>query len=324
MTATNRIADLFRRRIVGYSALLCVGSILGLVAGIFGRLHFLLDMCAQFRVQAVVVLLLGGFVVLMYSRKNILGAIPFAVGIIVAGSLYPYSRVFPPDPPGGPTTRILIFNVLTGNKKMDQAIAYMIQQDPDIIVLQEVNSRWMDILQNRLSEEYPHQLSRPRADNFGIAAFSRIAFSSAFIRNPGDQDVPSVELMIKSREGKDFRIIGTHPLPPVSHENWQSRNTQLKAIAENVRDSAIPTMVCGDLNTTPWSPFFRDFMRVSGLRPASLGCGIPPTWTGRTKWLGLAIDYVAVPPEVQIAGRRVGPNLGSDHRPVIVDFSPRL
>ena len=297
---------------------------LGLTAGLFGRFHFLLDMCSHFRLQAVVALLLGGFVILMYSRKNILGAIPFAVGIVVAGTLYPYCRFVPPDSQNRPTTRILAFNVLTSNQKIEQAVAYIIEQDPDIIVLQEVDSQWMDTLQNQLSGKYPHQLARPRADNFGIAAFSRIAFSSAFIRNPGDQDVPSVELVFQSREKGQFRIIGTHPLPPVSHEYWQSRNTQLNAIAENVRDSPIPTIVCGDLNTTPWSPFFRDFINTSGLRPASLGRGIPPTWTGNTKWLGLPIDYVAVPPEVHVTQRHVGPNLGSDHRPVIVDFFPQL
>ena len=131
-------------------------------------------------------------------------------------------------------------------------------------------------------------------------------------------------MLFQSRDKVDFRIIATHPLPPVSTEYWESRNAQLKSIAENVRDSAIPTMVCGDLNTTPWSPFFRDFMNQTGLRPASLGQGIPPTWTGRTALLGLAIDYVTVPPEVQVVSRRIGPNLGSDHRPVIVDFFPQL
>ena len=81
------------------------------------------------------------------------------------------------------------------------------------------------------------------------------------------------------------------------------------------------TIVAGDLNCTPWSPNFVDLLKSSNLINSGLGHGLAISWTPiPITALGLPIDHVLVGDGIQVADRKVGPHVGSDHRPVIVDF----
>jgi endonuclease/exonuclease/phosphatase (EEP) superfamily protein YafD len=78
-------------------------------------------------------------------------------------------------------------------------------------------------------------------------------------------------------------------------------------------------LVVGDLNTTDFSPCFRDFLKASGLQDSRQGRGIQASW-GPFPLLEIAIDHCLTAPEIAVMQRRVGPHLGSDHRPVIIDL----
>ena len=81
----------------------------------------------------------------------------------------------------------------------------------------------------------------------------------------------------------------------------------------------MPTIVCGDLNCSPWSPFYRDMIKVAGLKNAAEGHCLWPTWTAFSIFLGLPIDHVLVNSKIQVLDHRVGRNVGSDHRGLTVD-----
>jgi endonuclease/exonuclease/phosphatase (EEP) superfamily protein YafD len=80
-------------------------------------------------------------------------------------------------------------------------------------------------------------------------------------------------------------------------------------------------VLLGDLNTTSWSPHFRDLINTAGLKDSRAGFGIQPTWPAGTPPLWIPLDHCLVSPEIKVHDRRVGPNVGSDHFPVIVEFS---
>jgi endonuclease/exonuclease/phosphatase (EEP) superfamily protein YafD len=116
-------------------------------------------------------------------------------------------------------------------------------------------------------------------------------------------------------------IIDTHPPPPKSYTLTNYRNHQLEDIAEFVSGQTGDVMVLGDLNTTPWSPFFQEFLRRSSLRESRNGFGLQLSWpTDRVPFL-VPIDHILVSKGIIINKRRVGPNIGSDHFPVILSFS---
>ena len=318
------IAEFIRRLLVIVSILGAAFTFSGLIGGLLGRHHFIFDMCSHFRLQAIVALLLCGIINMTLARRKFLGGAVFASGLLLAGTLAPYfPRKAPVLAAHNQSLRLLVFNVYTGNPMKTEVARYILDKNPDIAILLETDLNWIASMDSHLDSLYPHQIKRARSDNFGIAAYSRIPFLHSQIIDYGGQDLPSVNLILDIGEGKSFRIIGIHPLPPVSSRYWRLRNIQLQSVAEEALESSVPLVVCGDFNSTPWSPFFKDFLKVSQLRLASFHRGISPTWTGKKVYaLGLPIDHVCLSAGTAVIDRVVGPSLGSDHRPVIVDFKP--
>ncbi len=79
-------------------------------------------------------------------------------------------------------------------------------------------------------------------------------------------------------------------------------------------------VVFGDLNTTPWSPHFGRLLAEGRLVRAHPRWGVVPTWMVDHPWVALPLDHVLVSPEIGVTSVEVGPDLGSDHRPVWADL----
>jgi endonuclease/exonuclease/phosphatase (EEP) superfamily protein YafD len=86
-----------------------------------------------------------------------------------------------------------------------------------------------------------------------------------------------------------------------------------------VRQLDAPVLLVGDLNATPWSHGMR-LLRDG----TDLGYRSPdPAWTAT--WysfylLGIPIDHALATPPLVIARREIGPSVGSDHRPQLLEI----
>jgi endonuclease/exonuclease/phosphatase (EEP) superfamily protein YafD len=218
----------------------------------------------------------------------------------------------------GHNLRVMLINVRTENERYDLVIACINKYRPDLLVVEEVDERWLNELA-RLREDYPHAKHQAREDNFGIALFSRLPMNGAEIVYLGDAEVPSVTAQLEVGDRR-MTVVGTHPLPPGSPGNFRLRNEQLEAVAKFVRSQTNPVVVIGDLNATPWSYYFRRFVKESGLEDTSKGKGIHATWPAGLFPLLIPIDHCLASPEIGVAGKTIGGSVGSDHLPVIVDL----
>lgn len=82
-----------------------------------------------------------------------------------------------------------------------------------------------------------------------------------------------------------------------------------------------PAIVVGDFNLVVESPRFRaDWGHWRDAFDA-VGRGTGATW--RSRWYGLRIDHVLSDARWRATTARVGPHVGSDHRPVLVELVPR-
>jgi endonuclease/exonuclease/phosphatase (EEP) superfamily protein YafD len=116
-------------------------------------------------------------------------------------------------------------------------------------------------------------------------------------------------------------VVGVHPASPSEDaEDSQERNHQLDHIGTTVKGVAGPVIVAGDFNVTPWSPHFRDLLATTGLRDAGAGQGWIPTWPIRLGPAGIPIDHILIRGQVAVAGLRRGPDIGSDHYPLVADL----
>lgn len=136
----------------------------------------------------------------------------------------------------------------------------------------------------------------------------------------GDAEVPSIvaEIMLNNRK---MTLIATHPLPPGGAAYSSYRNEQLDKVASKIAVIQGSVLLLGDLNVTPWSYYYRKFIKASGLQDSAQGRSIDPTWPSFSPLLWIQIDHCFYSGEFVIRARKVGGYVGSDHYPVIVDFA---
>lgn len=147
---------------------------------------------------------------------------------------------------------------------------------PDLIFLAEVTPAWAKGLKE-LRRDYPFSHLVLRYDSFGIALWSRLPFTRVETMVFGDAGVPSVVARIGIGRAW-FTFIGTHPLPPISAAHAAMRNRQLALLAEFAASLPGPVALAGDLNLTPWSPYFRDFLARSSLKDSRPGPPCSRSW----------------------------------------------
>jgi endonuclease/exonuclease/phosphatase (EEP) superfamily protein YafD len=80
-------------------------------------------------------------------------------------------------------------------------------------------------------------------------------------------------------------------------------------------------VVVGDFNATPWTSAFRRLLGTGELRNSQRGYGVSPTWDVGRFW-AVPIDHLVHGDGMVVTDRAVGPDLGSDHRPILVDLAP--
>jgi endonuclease/exonuclease/phosphatase (EEP) superfamily protein YafD len=214
--------------------------------------------------------------------------------------------------------RACLINVRTENQRYELVEAFIAETHPDVVVLEEVNTLWLQKLSS-LKLSFPYSALESREDNFGIALFSKHPLRNAEIVYIGDSELPSVVAQLEVK-GRLINILGTHPLPPGSREESARRNDQLAAIPKFLAQRTGSVVLLGDLNVTPWCHYFKKLVRESGLMDSSLGLGIQTSWPTMFLPLRIPIDHCLVSPDLKVVQRTIGHDVGSDHLPLVVDL----
>jgi len=294
-------------------AAVCLLTLLGFL----GRLWWFFDLASHFRGQYFFILILSSVIFLLGKQPAAAGgAAAFAlINLAFVAPLYIHST----PSVEGVQTRLLLLNVLQRNDHYEDVRSLIRSEQPDIIVLVETNQTWLDEL-SEFESIYPYSQSKPREDNYGVALLSRTPIREAEIRYFGEAGVPSVVAHLLF-DKYPLTVIGTHSPPPKGALNSAFRNQQLDALAEFSGEQSGEVILCGDLNMSPWSLYFWRLLQKSGLQNSARGFGLQPTWPTDRPYLRVPIDHCLVSPGITVSDRQIGPFVGSDHFPVILDFS---
>jgi endonuclease/exonuclease/phosphatase (EEP) superfamily protein YafD len=287
--------------------------------GFLGAYGWILELTSHFRIQYAA--LLGVIAGLLSVRRKFTTASVFAAGALInLGTVAPLYFGKPASVVAADAKlRVLLLNVDTSNRRCDLVKALIRDKNPHLFVLEEVDDRWIDELRE-LRASYPHVVFAPREDNFGIALFSRLPLLNSTVIYLGEAEVPSVVAEVEVGNQR-VTVLGTHPLPPGSPEYARFRNEQLAAIPKFLSGRKRPVILLGDLNATPWSAYFKRLVHETGLIDSSRGRGIHPTWPANFFPLRIPIDHCLVSPGVKVLNKQVGPNVGSDHLPLVVEVA---
>ncbi len=222
--------------------------------------------------------------------------------------------------------KIGLFNVLTSNDKYHLLLKEIKTNNPDIVILQEVDKNW---LQNfgELKENYPNFIEYPREDNFGIAIYSKMPLSDKKIEYWSNHEIPVISTKIQ-KGNKIIKIYGIHTLPPTSKSYILTRNEMLTKIGEILGQASIDKehiIVAGDLNTTFFSkayslanPPLNSAVIHDALRYAPKFKG---SWnTAFVPFLRITLEHILSTGDIQPINAGFGESIGSDHLPVFAEF----
>lgn len=309
----------WKELVIGVSEIALLLTLVLSVATAFDHLHRFLELFSHFRFQYLIASLLLTLI-FMYLRWRSYVLIGIAAVIVNAYFVVPWflPNDVAADVDDAKSIVLMHANVLASNDSADRFIALVQEQQPDLIVMQEATANWLSML-NRINASYPYKLMEPRDDQFGIAMYSKFPLdSTAIIASVplGFPDLIATALV----GGERLNIISTHPIPPIGVVNYGSRNLQLDSAAKLAARTPEPVIVIGDLNTTMWSHHYRRFEDTSGLKNARRGFGIEPTWPLFLLPAIIPIDHCLVSDNIRVVDFRTGPNIGSDHLPILVSL----
>lgn len=298
------------------AALLAVVSI----GSFFGRWVWWLDVLANFRAQYVVGLIIFSLS-LMLTRFRRTG---FALLVVAAINLIPVLPLYVGSPgdsdPGAPSIRVMSFNLLSDNERFAKLIDYIRTIDPDLVFLHEASRPWEVAVE---AADLGYEVIRPRADNliFGTLVLVRGEDIAAVSYGFAEAQPRAVELTYRPTGWpRGLEVLSTHPLAPTERERADLRDAQLDFAAEWASRRAGPLFIVGDFNATPWSWPFRNLLDRADLRNSQVGFGLHPSFPATSNvLLRVPIDHLVHSEELVIRDRRLGPALGSDHFPLVVD-----
>ncbi len=229
-----------------------------------------------------------------------------------------------PDKQGNLT--IVQYNKLYRNHKFS-VIRNLLQSrgDIDIVMIQESGIDTIEDLK-QYKDIFPHQFPDNVDERFNdVSVLSKYPFKVTKVKVLDDSFEKFASRIEIKKPGfkKPVYIYSQHTITPMMrlHQKW--RNKELAALAEAVKNDKEDFIIAsGDWNITPYSPYFADFVKKSGLRYQNFGLLPETTWMSLSyfSFLKVPIDHILYKDGIELAYIKKGPASGSDHHPLIASF----
>lgn len=286
-----------------------------------GSVWYYADLFAHFRVQ----LLFGALgLVLAFGlrRQGIATCVAFAAVMLNFAVLSPHFASEPalrPTQDAGRTLRCVSFNVLQGNQEIAKLERFVRESNADVLVFQEVTPVQAEVLRG-LADIYPGQLVIGKKDSKGTALLTKLPARNLTFKPFTDGKIGAVMGEINTGEHW-VTVMGVHSHKPTSAKGAESQRQYFQWLAANCNEAEKngPVVLMGDFNSTPWSFGFRHFAANSRLLDTSRGIVFGATWSVTFPYR-LLIDHCFVSRGIAMVDRKIGADIGSDHRPLILDL----
>ncbi|HZZ69885.1 MAG TPA: endonuclease/exonuclease/phosphatase family protein, partial [Phenylobacterium sp.] len=228
-------------------AAIALGCAVAALAAHGGRVSIKLDVLTHFAPIYLLGGLLAVVVGLFLGRPGLAWvAAPGAVAVLASVALMApefLASAAPNATGGGSRLTIVQFNAWGGNPKADAAVAWILAQHPDIVVLEE-GSR----IGGRLVTEGGFHAS---CRGCLAVIYSKLPLVADNSLRHGQTVKPQVSWATYADAAGDFTVFGVHRPWPTKFVRDREETATLNAmVAARPRDRSI---VVGDFNSTPWS-----------------------------------------------------------------------
>jgi endonuclease/exonuclease/phosphatase (EEP) superfamily protein YafD len=285
------------------------------LATLLARFDWRADLVTHFTVPALTVTLIVAAGLLRRHPRLALGL--GCLAVVQAAPLFRYMGPSPvqPDPRAAPRLRLLMANVLEENTRYADVEGLIRRNQPDIVGLVEVTPEWIAGLA-AIRAEYPYRVEAPEG-TAGLALWFR---TRPTVIDPPVHPLPGASPVIHAEfmfAGRPRHLWLVHPTMPFARKD----RPEIPALAALIGRTPGSRIVVGDLNTTEGSPWFADFLRTTGLRDSRLGFGRQPSWPSDLPYR-ITLEHAFLSDDLAVVARRLGPMIGSDHFPLILELAP--
>lgn len=239
-----------------------------------------------------------------------------------------------------PFLKLMVLNKNLANDDFEAVARAIREADPDIVALLEVTPDDSPRIAE-MRDTWPEVQAYPRQNAFGLALLSKLPILTDDAVQPDDSlDLrPHLGLFTLAWGGAEIRVAVAHPAPPLNATLHGDQGTYFQAISDWVgapdplaeppaegeapAEEIGPTIVMGDLNTTPYAGRYSVLLRDTGLDSVACAGGLMPTWPADLPWVArLPLDDILVSDHLAPVAAGVGDPVGSDHLPVIATVQP--
>jgi endonuclease/exonuclease/phosphatase (EEP) superfamily protein YafD len=247
-----------------------------------------------------------------------------------------------PPPPTRTTVKIVTFNVWIYNEQLAAVNAWLEEMEPDFVLLQEITSGLADG-EDSLNNRFPYQVSKTSTtENFGTLLLSRHPIlSETPLSSLEDFSLHRYTLDVN---GRIIALYNAHMPQPIgeshfsfSHDNLivqnilsydnTRRNEEIRNLLRRIEKEEYPYIIAGDFNMSDQTVIYGEISAemTDSFREAGTGSGnswpvlvldhitplIPPL---------LRVDYIWHSQEFRTVEAFRGPELGSDHLPLVAEL----
>jgi endonuclease/exonuclease/phosphatase (EEP) superfamily protein YafD len=327
LVATNKVAWWLKALRMLFFALGCFPAMF-IIMTLLAEQFVICEICCHFWMQYLCAIAISviGLLLLKQARAAAVLAPFLLIAIVQVAPLYiPQTRAVPKD---AATLSLMAFNVNTANQHYDDVANYILSADPDVVSIEEVSDKWLQHLHPVLAKKYPYNLSHGQDDNFGIAMYSKYPFTKSVI-DPlfkPEKFIPSFPTAIAQIDvgGKPVTLVAVHPPPPISGLALLLRTrcmSEYEGILRKWSGDSGRYVLMGDLNCTPWSPYFSRFVSEAGLSDTARGFGFVPSWPNGLVLISTPIDHILVSKGFRTLARGRGLACGSDHYAIYANLA---
>ncbi|WP_442511948.1 endonuclease/exonuclease/phosphatase family protein [Novipirellula sp. SH528] len=228
--------------------------------------------------------------------------------------------------------RVLTCNVGGGTIDDQQLIQLINDQRVDVMMLQECSQRAAESLFPKLG------WNRRQVHNVAIGSSMELGDVTVLARQSKEQyaAVAGIECEVLCPDGERVSLVSLHlptfrPAlerllrldtkqgPTAMREQGELHRNVARQLSASISTLANSAIIAGDFNVPVESVYYRDYWgsHQNAFSVAGSGFG----YTKHTRYHGVRIDHVLVNDHWQVISSVVGPDLGGDHRPVIVELA---
>lgn len=217
-------------------------------------------------------------------------------------------------PATGPTLKVISFNWLADDRDRSEIYAWLKQENPDILAIQEIGGKENGV-ETTLYGLFPYH-TQPVSDVMILSRYpilkqaNRMINANAMIR---------AELSV---EGRRLVVWGIHPATLKGSDDLKARDFYLSEVARYVALETEPVLMMGDFNATRWDPHVHEILTEGDLHEEPALIALPTRMAIRKgiPFFGAPIDHITTNGGNVLRHCRTGPNLGSDHRPLVCEL----